>query len=152
MKFLEIVKEIQNLKENEGYLVLVRCGIFFDAIGKDAVILAEKFGFEPLCIKEKMCKCVIPVKNIHRFIKSAMEKKISVAIYDYQPNGINGDDNDKYELLTRIVLCPIEEYKTYLNCDECWYKDRRIQQDGKSIIDNAIKKLKDSSNMEIIDV
>ena len=29
MKFLDIVKEIQNLPENEGYLVLVRCGIFF---------------------------------------------------------------------------------------------------------------------------
>ena len=34
MKFIEMVKEIHNLKENEGYLVLVRCGIFFDAVGK----------------------------------------------------------------------------------------------------------------------
>ena len=54
MKFLEIVKKIQNLDENEGYLVLVRCGIFFDAIGKDGVILAERFGFSPICMKEKL--------------------------------------------------------------------------------------------------
>ena len=57
MKFLDIVKEIQNLPENEGYLVLVRCGIFFDGIGKDGVILAEEFGINPICIKEKICKC-----------------------------------------------------------------------------------------------
>ena len=71
MKFLDIVKEIQNLPENEGYLVLVRCGIFFDGIGKDGVILAEEFGINPICIKEKICKCAVSVKNIDRFIKSA---------------------------------------------------------------------------------
>lgn len=151
MKFLEIVKEIQNLEENEGYLVLIRCGIFFDAIGKDEVILAEKFGFNPICSKEKLCKCAVPVKNIDRFIKSAMEKKISVAIYDYQVDGINGDISKKYELLTRIVLCPIEEYRTYLDCKTCWYKDRRLQ-DGKEIINNAIKNLKEFSDIDIIDI
>ena len=151
MKFLEIVKEIQNLPENEGYLVLVRCGIFFDAIGKDGVMLAEKFGFNPICSKEKLCKCAVPVKNIDKFIKSAMEKKISVAIYDYQVDGISGNINKKYELLTRIVLCPIEEYRTYLDCETCWYKARRLQ-DGKEIIDNAIENLKKYSNIDILDI
>ncbi len=70
-------------------------GYFFDGIGKDGVILAEEFGINPICIKEKICKCAVSVKNIDRFIKSATEKKISVAIYDYYPEGINGDINQK---------------------------------------------------------
>lgn len=151
MKFLDIVKEIQNLPENEGYLVLVRCGIFFDGIGKDGVILAEEFGINPICIKEKICKCAVSVKNIDRFIKSVTEKKISVAIYDYYPEGINGDINQKYELLTRIVLCPIEEYRKYLNCNNCWYQDRKIQS-GKEMIDEAVERLKKMENINIIDI
>lgn len=148
MKFLDIVKKIQNLPENEGYLVLVRCGIFFDAIGKDGVILAEQFGFNPICLKEKLCKCAIPVKNIDKFIKLAMEKKISIVIYEYQPNGINSDINQKYELLTRIILCPIEEHRNCLDCKQCWYKDRRIQE-GKEVINDAIQNLKNFSQIDI---
>ena len=37
MRFIEKVEELQ--RENEGYIVFVKCGIFFDVIGKDAVIL-----------------------------------------------------------------------------------------------------------------
>ena len=75
MKFLDIVKKIQNLPENEGYLVLVRCGIFFDAIGKDGVILAEQFGFNPICLKEKLCKCAIPVKKYRKIYKISNGKE-----------------------------------------------------------------------------
>ena len=39
MKFLEKVEQLQ--RENEGYIVFVKCGVFFDVIGKDAVILVS---------------------------------------------------------------------------------------------------------------
>ena len=149
MKFLEIVKKLQNLEENEGYLVLVRCGIFFDAIGKGGVILAERFGFNPICMKEKLCKCAVPVKTIDKFIRLAIDKKISVAIYDYKPDEFAENEEQKYELLKRITLCPIEEYKTYINCNECWYKDKRLRS-GKDIIESTIQKLKEESKIDII--
>lgn len=149
MKFLEIVKKIQNLEENEGYLILVRCGIFFDAIGKDGVILAERFGFNPICMKEKLCKCAVPVKAIDKFIKSAIDKKISVAIYDYKSNEFVENEEQKYELLKKITLCPIEEYKTNIDCSKCWYKDKRLRS-GKEIIESTIQNLKEKSNIDII--
>ena len=40
LKFYEIVKDLQD--KNEGYLVLVRSGIFFVGVGKDAVILRKR--------------------------------------------------------------------------------------------------------------
>lgn len=43
MSFKKIVETLQEAEENEGFLVLIRCGVFFVGIGKDAVILTEKF-------------------------------------------------------------------------------------------------------------
>lgn len=54
MKFYEVVKKLQ--KENDGYLVLVKCGIFFTAVGKDAVILHDKLNMNVSCFKEEICK------------------------------------------------------------------------------------------------
>lgn len=42
MSFRKIVERLQNSEENEGFLILVRCGVFFTEIGKDAIILSEK--------------------------------------------------------------------------------------------------------------
>ena len=135
MKFLDIVEKLQMAKENEGYLVLIRCGVFFEGIGKDAVILTEKFGLNPICIKEKICKCAIPVSKIEKFLKKVISKKVSVAIYEYNPKGVYGNTDKKYELLKRIILNPIEEYRCYTNCDECWYNARRIRNSQQSIED-----------------
>ena len=40
MKFYEQVRKLQ--EENEGYVVLVRCGIFYNAVGKDAVFMQKQ--------------------------------------------------------------------------------------------------------------
>ena len=66
LKFNEIVEELQN--RNEGYLVLVRCGVFFVGVGKDAVILQNITTLKPVCLKEGICKCGVPVKTFDRFI------------------------------------------------------------------------------------
>ena len=66
MKFYDVVEELQ--KDNKGYIVLVRCGIFFTAIGKDAVILQSLFGLAPVCIKKNVCKCGFPVIKVNKFI------------------------------------------------------------------------------------
>ena len=93
-------------------------------------------------MKEKLCKCAVPVKAIDKFIRLAIDKKISVAIYDYKSDEFSENEEQKYELLKRITLCPIEEYKTYIDCSKCWYKDKRLRS-GKEIIESTIQKLKE---------
>ena len=39
MRFLEMVEKFQKLEENKGKVLLVRCGVFMVAIGKDAIFL-----------------------------------------------------------------------------------------------------------------
>ena len=43
MKYSEIVKKLQ--EENKGKIVLVRNGIFYCGIGKDAVLMHEILGY-----------------------------------------------------------------------------------------------------------
>ena len=52
MKFYEIVKKLQ--KENKGKIVLIRNGIFYCAIGKDAVLMNNVLGYIPVCFKENV--------------------------------------------------------------------------------------------------
>ena len=44
MSFKKLVEQLKNNEENKGYLLLIRCGVFFVGIGKDAVILSEELG------------------------------------------------------------------------------------------------------------
>lgn len=97
MKFYDVVKELQ--KDNKGYIVLVRCGIFFTAIGKDAVILQSLFGLAPVCIKKNVCKCGFPVIKVNKFINKFKENGYSYVIYDYSKDGFGSTGKQFKELL-----------------------------------------------------
>ena len=49
MKFVQEIEKLQ--KENEGSLIFAKNGIFFVAIGKDAIILNEELGLKVTCRK-----------------------------------------------------------------------------------------------------
>ena len=61
MKFLEVVKKLQEDKLNEGYVIWIQNGIFFVGIGKDAIILHEVLGLQTICLKINLCKVGISV-------------------------------------------------------------------------------------------
>lgn len=120
MKFIEKVEELQ--KENEGYIVFVKCGIFFDVIGKDAVILQELCDLIPVCIKENVCKCGVPVKTFAKFLKKfTSEHKLALVVYDY-----NKDEEVKYKEIIRVEGQKVKEIRKCKDCSECWYSKNRI--------------------------
>ena len=127
MSFRKIVERLQNLEENEGFLILVRCGVFFTGIGKDAVILSEKLGITNVCFAEGICKSSIPVCRIEKILPRIISKDISVAIYEYNPKGIEYKNGEKYELLRRIVMSPVKEDRKCLECEKCIYYKSRIK-------------------------
>ena len=126
MSFKKIVEELQQAQENEGFLVLIRCGVFFVGIGKDTVILAENFEITNICFAEGICKAGIPVNRIDKMIGKIVGKNMSVVIYDYNPNGLEKDKNKKYDVLRRIVMNPVRETRKCLECEKCYYYDKRI--------------------------
>ena len=107
MKFYDLVKKLQN--ENEGYIILVRCGIFYNAIGKDAVFMQEKFGLGTICIKSETCKNGIPVSTIQKFIPKLQKSGYSYKIYDYSK-----ETKRVKELYTIEAKQILEEIKEFL--------------------------------------
>ena len=153
MSFKKIVESLQKAEENEGFLVLIRCGVFFVGIGKDAVILSERLGLTNVCFAEGICKCGIPVNKIDKMLAKIISKKISVVIYDYNPKGIAKNKGEKYELLRRIVMSPLEETRRCMKCEKCLYYSKRIKSNITSTeeiikeIDNILEK-----TCDIIDI
>ena len=63
MKFLEMVEDLQKEEKNQNKIILVKCGVFFVAIGKDTILLHERLGLNVTCIKPGICKVGIPLSN-----------------------------------------------------------------------------------------
>lgn len=126
MKFYEIIKKLQ--EENKGYITLVKCGVFFVAIGKDAVILSERFGLNVICFKDGMCKCGIPESKIGKFMQKMAEKEMSFTIYVYNKDDIGEKVKKTFQYDKKII----EEDRICLDCTNC--KNRKIKID--EIIEN----------------
>ena len=81
--FFSIANNLENLEENKGYLIWIRCGAFFVAICANAVILSNILGLKRICIKQGVCKVGIPVNSIYDYIQKLERIGDSCVIYNY---------------------------------------------------------------------
>lgn len=132
MKFIEQVEEIQNV--NEGYVIIVQRGIFFVALGKDAIFLNKELGLKISCEKEGWCKVGFPISGAEKYIKLLRDKDIPYIFFEKEEdkliesfrreggsNLLNNKDNIK------------------LNCKSC--PNRKLSTKEK------IEKLKEMNNI-----
>lgn len=110
MKLTEKIEKLQ--EKNKGYVILIKSGIFFIAVGKDAVILNEQLGLKTTCIKDHTCKVGFPIKTVEKYIKTLNEKDVAYAIY-------LKNENDQIEELYRNDGKTNNEYRTCLDCKTC---------------------------------
>lgn len=111
--FSEKVRKLQ--QENEGILILVKNGIFYTAIGKDAVILNRILGNKTTCFGNGRCKCGIPASGMKRATDELKAKNIKTNIYVY--NRENGMFDEKLFIEGDLVF----EEKVNRGCDSCEY-------------------------------
>ncbi len=111
MKFTEIVERLQ--EENPENIILVKNGIFFIAMGKDAVILNKELGLKVTCMKECLCKVGFLVKSVEKYITIMKEKEMSFTIYI-----INKETNEPEEIFKNVGK-KIEESRKCLECSKC---------------------------------
>ena len=131
MKFLDVVKELQRKEENKGYIIFIRCGIFFDAVGKDAVVVNKLLGLKPTCVCNKVCKCGMPVKAFAKYIPKLNESGYSYVVYDYDKN-MSFESDNQYKEIARKDGKMVEEINTNVNCENCL-------NNKTSSIDNNLK-------------
>ena len=79
MKMVEEMEKLQ--QENDGSIILVKNGIFFVAIGKDALTLHEKLGLKLTCMKPELCKVGFLVKNVEQYIEKLEKIGYSFILY-----------------------------------------------------------------------
>ncbi|MBO5005681.1 MAG: hypothetical protein J6D03_10800 [Clostridia bacterium] len=113
MKYLDLVKKIQNDKVNDGHIVLIKNGIFFIGIGKDAIILNRLLKLKLICMKENMCKVGFQTRSIEKYIRELKKINKNFVIYNYNR------DTQREEEIIRFCGEKIYENKQCLNCKEC---------------------------------
>ncbi len=110
---MKLTDEIEKLQEkNEGKIILMKSGIFFIAIGKDAVVLHEVLGLKTTCIKERICKVGFPVRNVEKYIRLLNENDLSFIIY------IKNEENQIEELYKNEGK-DVNEFRKCLDCKQC---------------------------------
>ena len=137
MKFLEVVKELQDDKLNDGYIVLIQNGIFFVGIGKDAVLLHDILGLQVICLKENICKAGIPVKSIEKYINLLVSNNISFVLYQFFSE--KNKKERQYDTIFRFSGQKIfEERRNVENCNNCKRRKKseqeiieRLKENGK---------------------
>ena len=113
MKFSKRIEEIKNKEENKGKIVLVRCGIFFIAIGNDALLLNKLYGLKVTCFQEKICKVGVPVSFVLKYLDIFESDGYSYVLYDYEKDTKQLIPQYRYEGKMNT------EEKIYKKCEEC---------------------------------
>lgn len=81
MKYIELIEKLQ--KENENHIILMKNGIFFIAIGKDAIELNKLLDLQLTCMREGLCKVGFQIKSLEKYIQKLKNTKKSFLVYTY---------------------------------------------------------------------
>lgn len=81
MKYTDLMEKLQ--RENSGHIVLMKSGIFFVAIGKDALELNKLLGLKLTCMKEGLCKVGFQTRSLEKYVHKLNHTNKSYAIYNY---------------------------------------------------------------------
>lgn len=121
MKFYEFILELQKLNKNK--VVFVKSGVFFNSIGKDAIILEKVLRLKRTCVTKGICKVGLPtnyVKENFSEIKEKLEKNnIGFVFYDEMKNGNLIFNDRKYGILFEGEGKVINEERKCINCLNC---------------------------------
>lgn len=120
MKYLDLVEKLQ--RNNQGYIVIIKNGIFFIAVGKDAIVLNKELGLKVTCMKSGMCKVGFLAKTLEKYIKKLEELNKSFIIYTYDKELEQEEQIYKYEGEK------VEEKRTCKDCNNCINKEETEQE------------------------
>ena len=111
MTFSDKIFELQCKYPHD--VILIKNGIFFVAVGKDALLLNEKLKLKCTCFGNEICKIGFLVKSAENYINNM--KKIGISFRMYILN-----ENKDEELIFKNEGNISNPYNTKSNkCNEC---------------------------------
>lgn len=128
MKYIDLLEKLQ--QENTEHIVLMKNGIFFVAIGKDALELNKQIGLQLTCMRPGLCKVGFQIKSLEKYIPKLKETKKSFIMYTY-------DKETKKE--TKIFEYTNEPVLETRKCNDCNLCDKKAETEEEII--ERVKKL-----------
>ena len=137
MKFYEFILELQKLNKNK--VVFVKSGVFFNSIGRDAIILEKVLGLKRTCVTKGICKVGLPTNYVRENLSKIKEKleknNIGFVFYDEMKNGNLIFKDRKYGILIEgKVINEDRKCNNCLNCNNNVYLKKL--NNGKKINEN----------------
>ena len=121
MRFVDFVEELQKLNKNK--VVFVKSGVFFNSIGRDAIILEKVLGLKRTCVTKGICKVGLPTNYVRENLSKIKEKleknNIGFVFYDEMKNGNLIFKDRKYGILIEGEGKVINEDRKCNNCLNC---------------------------------
>ena len=121
--FYNIAKELETAQENEGYLIVIRCGAFFTSIGANAIALSNELGLKLTCWKKGLCKAGVPINALYNYVKRLDSLGYNYVIYNYSKDEII-NNGKKYAECYRFEGKPIDKSNLLLACKDCEYYEK----------------------------
>ena len=81
MGFSKMIEEIQKIEK--GKIILINCGIFYIARGRDAILLNKIVDLKLSCMESGACKVGFPIASLEKYKKLIEEKGYKYIVYKY---------------------------------------------------------------------
>lgn len=93
MKFGEMIKLLQ--EKEKGYIILINCGGFYIARGRDAILLNKILDLKLTCMEKDVCKIGFPINALGKYKKLIEKNRYSYIIYKFD------NQNNKLEIIEK---------------------------------------------------
>lgn len=132
MNFLDFERKIK--KENLGKVCIIRLGVFYYALEKDALVLEKHCNLDKICFSPNICKVAFPVMSIDKYIDMLIDQKISFCVYDYLSAKCRSFLDDKifvykdkeYGKIYEQNFGEIDYSKYFMDCFNCKFYEKEI--------------------------
>ena len=131
MKLMDGIKILQ--KKYPKHIILVKNGVFYNAIGKDAIILSKEFKLKKICFSKNVCKIGINENKIKKFIETLKQNNYKYIIYNYHKGEFKDIDEQFIETERKDNGKEIKKEEYKVECKNCEYH-KRIERRAKIII------------------
>ena len=81
MSFSSMVNFLQEM--NKEKIVLIKCGVFYIAKGRDAVFLSDTLKLKVTCMENAVCKVGIPINSLEKYLTKLDQLNYGYIVYDY---------------------------------------------------------------------
>lgn len=105
-------------KENPQHIIITKCGIFYYAIGNDALILEKVLKLKKICFKKYICKVGIIEKNLSKSLQILKNEGFKYIVYQYNKDNYLGFEEQFVKIYQNDEGIK-ELQKIQIDCKKC---------------------------------